>query len=187
MWAGMLLIVAALLLVMYNIWEEQQVARDSRIVLQDIKTYITDGDKEQPMPGQNQGTEMPVCTVNGIEYIGTLEIPALSRVLPVIAEWNNSNLKKEICRYKGSPYTGDFIIAGHNYRTHFGNLSKLAVDDYVKFTDVNGLQFSYKVLEFEKMPQTAVEHMEEGDWDLTIFTCDYSGRNRVAVRCIRAD
>ncbi len=31
-----------------------------------------------------------------------------------------------------------------------------------------------------------VEEMENGDWDLTLFTCAWGGRSRVAVRCIRS-
>ena len=35
----------------------------------------------------------------------------------------------------------------------------------------------------ETLMPTAVEEMESGDWDLTLFTCTVGGRTRVAVRC----
>ena len=36
---------------------------------------------------------------------------------------------------------------------------------------------------FLMLPGTAVEDMELGIWDLTLFTCTYGGRSRIAVRC----
>ncbi len=178
----MLLIAAALLLVLYNLQEGEQAAASSNIALKKIDRYL-----EEPGSGQNQQTELPVCEIDGIHYIGTLEIPARELELPVISEWSYSNLKKAVCRYQGSPYTGNLIIAGHNYRRHFSGLTKLAIGDDIAFTDMNGNRFSYQVLELEKIPGIAVECMGEGEWDMTMFTCDYSGRNRVVVRCIRVD
>ena len=39
----------------------------------------------------------------------------------------------------------------------------------------------------ETLPETAVEEMRAGEWDLTLFTCTYDGRARVTVRCIRTE
>ena len=41
------------------------------------------------------------------------------------------------------------MIAGHNYRSHFGPLSNLDTGDEVRFEDVNGRQFIYQVAETE--------------------------------------
>ena len=180
--AGLLLLIAALLLVVYNLWESRRAAKDSEVALKAIEIYLED--KTQPTHTDNSERELQIYEVDGVGYIGTLEIPALKRELPVIHEWDYSNLKKAICRYKGSPYNGDFIIAGHNYRKHFTGISRLVIGDSVKFTDMEGNEFLYQVLELEKMSKTAVEYMEAGAWDLTLFTCDYGGRNRVAVRCV---
>ena len=39
---------------------------------------------------------------------------------------------------------------------------------------------------FGVMPDgTAVEEMEAGEWDLTLFTCTPDSRSRVTVRCVR--
>lgn len=43
--------------------------------------------------------------------------------------------------------------------------------------------FSYNVSGMEELPGTALEEMEAGEWDLTLFTCTASGKNRVTVRC----
>ena len=37
----------------------------------------------------------------------------------------------------------------------------------------------------QQLPGTAIQEMEAGDWDLTLFTCDAGGTARVTVRCER--
>ncbi len=117
---------------------------------------------------------------------GTLEIPALELSLPVMDAWSDPDLKLAPCRYKGSAYLDDMIVAGHDYRTHFGNLYRLQTGEEVRSTDAEGNLFAYTVAEREKLAATAVEEMENGDWDLTLFTCAWGGKAREAVRCIRS-
>ena len=115
--------------------------------------------------------------------MATLVIPALGLDLPVISKWSYPALRIAPCRYMGSAYTGDLIIMAHNYDRHFGKLKNLRPDDLVTVTDMDGYVFTYKVVELEELPGTAVEDIELGIWDLTLFTCTYGGRSRIAVRC----
>ncbi len=96
-------------------------------------------------------------------------------------------MKLAPCRYAGSAYLNDLIIAGHNYRAHFGALGKLRAGDSVIFTDAGGNRFSYTVSRVEQLSSSALEEMESGDWDLTLFTCTVGGKARVTVRCVRME
>ena len=113
---------------------------------------------------------MPTVEINGQECIGTLEIPSLG-------------LKKAPCRYSGSAYLNNLIIAGHNYRTHFSGIKHLKLGDEVRFSDTVGNMFLYEVSEIETIDEHNIGAMETGEWDLTLFTCTKGGRARVAVRC----
>ena len=126
---------------------------------------------------------MPTVEADGIEYVGILEIPALGLTLPVISEWSYDKLEIAPCRYTGTAYKDDLIIAAHNYEGHFGELDGLEVGDEILFTDMDENVFSYNVSGMEELPGTALEEMEAGEWDLTLFTCTASGKNRVTVRC----
>lgn len=137
----------------------------------------------QPAYVRNPDMEMPTEKVKGNYYIGTLEIDALGLKLPIISEWNYSRLHVAPCRYVGSVYKGDMIIAGHNYRYHFGHLTDLQIGDSVRFTDMDGNMFEYDVVELETLEKRDVDRMLDGEWDLTLFTCTYGGRQRVTVRC----
>jgi len=123
--------------------------------------------------------------VGGIEMIGILEIPYLGLSLPVAGDWSYPMLKKCPCRYSGSPYDGGFVIAGHNYRTHFGGLGSLPIGSEVIFTDIDGERFEYDTADVETLQPGDIEEMNSSDYELTLFTCTLGGATRVTVRCVR--
>lgn len=185
MTAGLLLILAALLLTVYNIWDENRAADSAQDIVTKLKQDIDDDGNDDYLKYPEM--EMPVKEIDGHECIGLLEIPSVGLSLPVLSEWSLPLLKISPCRYTGSAYTGDLIIAGHNYRRHFGVLKQLGVGDSVTFTDVEGHIFQYKVSDIEVLDGTAVEEMQFGggeSWDLTLFTCTYGGKTRLTVRCV---
>ena len=190
---GLLLIAAALAFTGYNLWEDQRAAQAARQALTAMEAQTAEeGERapEQPEPSVPEyvlhpDMEMPTVEIDGVEYIGTLAIPALGLELPIVSAWSDALLDLAPCRYTGSAYLGDLIIAGHNYRGHFGSLYRLAPGDEVQFTDAAGNVFSYAVSEIQELPGTALEEMEAGDWDLTLFTCTLSRTSRVTICCQR--
>jgi len=149
----------------------------------DVTWSAEDGAARQPAFVLNPEMEMPTEKINGNYYIGVLEIPSLGLELPVMSDWSYPRLRIAPCRYKGSAYSGDLIIAGHNYARHFSGIKRMSPGDEVRFTDADGNLFLYKVAELETLGGADVEKMQSGDWELTLFTCTYGGRSRVAVRC----
>ena len=196
---GLLLVVAALVLACYNIWDEQRAGLVSNDLLNSLESAIvteqqeetargsTNQTREQPLYIRNPGMEMPVITIEQEDYLGTLTIPSLGLTLPVLDDWSYPKLKKAPCRYVGSVYQDDMVIAAHNYTTHFGSINKLRSGDTLTFQDADGNTFIYEVIELEILQPTDVEEMQTGDWDLTLFTCTVGGSNRVTVRCEKVD
>ena len=191
--AGLLLIAAALALAAYNVIDAQRAARSAAQALEALSqtTAVSAAEPEEASadnaPAYLADPEMPMPTVSfdGNDYIGRVDIPSLGLSLPVISEWSYPRLKIAPCRYTGSAYLDNLIIAAHNYSSHFGNLNRLNTGDTVMFTDVDGNQFTYAVSLIEDLPGTAIEEMQAGEWDLTLFTCTLGGRSRVTVRCER--
>ena len=196
--AGLLLIAAALLLTVYNIRESDRAGAESEEMVVRLESLTADLPERLETEGfqsfapaaelvpeykKNPEMEMPTVEVNGQECVGMIEIPALGLKLPVISEWSDAKLKKAPCRYSGSAYLKNMIIAGHNYRTHFSGIKRLNPGDSVVFTDADGNVFSYEVAEIETVGGYDIEKMEAGDWDLTLFTCTNKGKARAAVRC----
>ena len=185
---GLLLIAAAFLLMVYNIWESKKAENMSEEILNQIKdgqdeNVSSDDADEKPLYEIYPDMEMPVLTMDGVDYIGILTVPSLGLELPVAGNWSYPNLRRSPCRYKGSAYSNDMIIAGHNYSRHFGGLKNLAIGEEISFRDVDGHIFQYQVDDIETIPGTAVEDMHAGEWDMTLFTCTYGGKSRVTIRC----
>lgn len=190
---GLLLIAAALSLVVYNMNQSNEAGETAQSVLalltgeQKVESAPRTVESVEDLPDyiRDPDMEMPVTTVNGIDYIGVLEIPVLELELPIISDWSYAKLRTAPCRYLGSAYKNNMILMAHNYASHFGNLKNLRQGDLVRFTDEAGNVFSYTVVELETLMPMDVEEMETGDWDLTLFTCTVGGRSRVTVRCER--
>ena len=178
--------------VLYNLWDDWRAERAAEAALralsESLDTEAQEEGEENPayspkLPDPDR--EMPTVEIDGYQYIGVLEIPALQLALPVIGDWSYPALKEAPCRYAGTAYAGGFVIAGHNYRTHFNPLKNLAPGNEVIFTDVEGTVFSYTAEEIVVLEPQEIEKMISLDWDLTLFTCTYGGQARLTVRCTR--
>lgn len=186
---GFLFVVAAIILTSYNFWDDRRAAAASGAAMEEILLDISKAkemqEEETPDYFVAPEMEMPKSSVGKYDYIGVLDIPALGMNLPVVGELSYSALKVAPCRYTGSAYQDDLIIAAHNYSGHFGKIKRLQAGDDVFFTDMDGNLFSYQVVSMEVIKDTAVEDMRSGGYDLTLFTCTYSGESRVTIRCER--
>lgn len=201
-YTGLLLIVAALVLVGYNYWEDQQAARSVASVMEQLNvdapapkpTYAA-APAQRELPSEeeipdyilNPAMEMPTETIDGYEYIGVVEVPASEIELPVISKWSYPALRRAPCRFDGSAYTDDMILAAHTYNAHFRRLRELSGGEEVMFTDTAGNEFFYEVVSVETINGTDVEGLMEGEWDLILFTCTASGSARIVVRCERTE
>ena len=140
---------------------------------------------DHPLYVQNPGVTMPEQVIDGQAYIGMMTIPRLGLELPVISEWSYPKLKLAPCRYTGSVYKDDMIICGHNYVNHFRRFTEMEDGDEITFTDMDGNVFRYEVILKELIGRNDTDRMVSGDWDLTLFTCEKGGKNRVTLRCRR--
>ena len=178
---GVCCLLSAAGLVVYNKWDDKNAQKASQDMLQEIQQQIaeeSDSENEEQHPQQ-----MPVGEIKGYEYIGILTIPALEVELPVLTDWSYAKLKVAPCLYYGNCYEPDFVIAAHNYQSHFGRLSKLQAGDIVTFTDVSGNIYGYEVILIETLAENATKEMITSGFDLSLYTCTPGGGSRVTVRC----
>lgn len=195
--AGLILVTAAVLLLVYNLWDGHRARESEEAILAEYlqenkkaseSPDASDKEDKQNIPDYllNPDMDMPEYTLSSlgdVACIGILEIPALDLELPVISSWSYSSLRLAPCRYSGSAYKGDLVIAAHNYQSHFGGLRTLPEGSEVFFTDAVGNRFSYYVAVTEALTPWSVDDMTSGEWPLTLFTCTLDSQNRVTVRC----
>lgn len=221
---GQFLVAVALILTFLNMHESREAGEAAASVRDELSVQIAEelmstdkgvpGDAEEDLdadgaaaviqpeeaegivlPGEVPPMESYTRMVDGYAYIGIVDVPYLGISLPVMADWDDTRLKISPCRYSGTPYTDDLVIAGHNYPSHFSPLKWVDIGVDVYFTTMDGAQFHYTVSNRETVQPYSVAEMVENennsdslrDWDLTLFTCNTGGQTRCAVRCVRKD
>ena len=182
---GVVCILSAAGFAVYNRWEDDQAEETAQDLLADVQSIMDETQPQKPLPDDTEQipAEMATVKVGGYDCIGILSVPVLDLELPVLTDWSYAKLKKAPCHYYGTYYETDFVIAAHNYKSHFGRLSQLQPGDIVIFTDVNGADHCYEVVLLETLPKEATQEMITSGFALSLYTCTPGGASRVTVRC----
>mgnify|MGYP004584025207 FL=1 len=181
---GIVLIVVALSLCAYNVYDSFRASWSSKKILDAYvakQSSITQG--EVPDYILNPDMDMPEVELEGLTCVGMIEIPALDIKLPVTSTFTYALMKVAPCRYYGTPYKKNMVIAAHNSWYHFGRLNTLKAKNKVIFTDAASNRFVYRVDAIEALRPNSVKDVTSGKWPLTLFTCTLDAQNRVVVRC----
>lgn len=180
---GIVLILSGIGLISYNLITDYISGKNSKEVLKELEVLL-----EEKIPPTDSdiidvNKEMDTIDVNGNKYIGIISIPSVDIKLPVINEYSKQNIKIAPVLYKGSIYKNNAIIIAHNTQSHFRKIQNLNIGDKVTFIDVNGNEFNYEVIKKENISEKDTKIMEEGEWDLTLFTCTSSNiKFRTSIR-----
>lgn len=194
MMIGLVLVVAALVLVAHNMLDDQSAKREAGSLLSQAKTIIDKGQADyltdlESLPDymRNPDMEMPTSIIDGHVCVGLIQFPTLDLELPVVSEFSYDELEYSPCRFFGSPYTGNLVICAHNYDSHFRRIRNLEDGAPVIFVDMDGNIFNYEVGLIEVLRPIDVEEMCNSEWDLSLFTCTFDSASRVTVRCLSSD
>ena len=177
---GVCCLLSSVGIIFYNKWDDKKAQKMSKDILMQIQLHTNEASDAE---NDQQPQEMATDSVNGYEYIGVISIPVLDVELPVLTDWSYEKLKVAPCLYYGNYYEPNFVIAAHNYQSHFGRLSKLQPKDIITFTDVKGNVYYYEVVLLETLAENATEEMITSGFDLSLYTCTPGGGSRVTVRC----
>ena len=188
--AGLLCMMAALAVFLFNQNESHQAKTASAKIVAALSEQIAEEGEEnheETFPTDITDRTMPEMTVDGERYAGILRIPELELELPVLAFFDYDSLQVTPCLYSGTIYRRNMVIGAHNYDAHFGRISALGIRSEGDFTDVENNTYRCRVVNLETLKpdqnDVLTEKAHEGDWDITLFTCNYSGTERVTVRC----
>ena len=175
--AGALLLLAGTLLAGQNLLTERRAARQTADLLAAVETRIA-------APADLPAPEVTGDPWAGYEVIGVVALPDLGLSLPVLADYTQDLLAVAPCRYTDdlALEPGQLVVAGHNYRTHFGRLGELASGSRITWQNLDGVTYTYTVTEVTEIDAGDREALEQGDWDLTLFTCDVTRTRRILVR-----
>ena len=187
--AGFICIMAALAFLINNILESQQAENASESIIHELNRQmdVANAVVSEDFPTDNPDRIMPEMMVDDLGYIGILSVPELDLELPVLGDFDYDALQITPCLYSGTVYQNNMVIGAHNYDAHFGRIGNLHIGATVIFTDTERHSFQYEVVNAESLKPNQNEELtqkqHENDWNLTMFTCNYSGTERVTIRC----
>lgn len=189
---GLALLAASVGLLSFNRREADRAEAASMELLPAVSDAIaaqmaqkTETTLQLPIFAEPTDPKMKAVEVDGYLCVGYVSIPRLELNLPVQASCTDENLKVSPCLYSGTTMEDDLVLAGHNYRRHFGPIRRMKSGDDVVFVDMEGNAIHYQVTAVDAVPPTAVEEVTSGQFDLALVTCTYGGETRLVVYCDR--
>lgn len=128
--------------------------------------------------------EKSIVPADGREYIGVIEVDRFGIKLPVLSTYTDADMKTTPCVYHGTRENGNLVIVGHNYDSQFGDFNLLGKDEVItaKLTMLDGTEYVYESKLIENLNPDQIDEMLAGQWDMTLFTCSYSGEKRITIR-----
>lgn len=180
---GLLLIASALSLVIFNHYQDYSVDKQNKILLEVIEEKQIED--HTALYRQYPDVPMPVIEVEDLSYVGTIIAPSVDLNTPILASYDAKTMEVTPALYSGTAYKHDMLLLGHNYQSCFGKLAYLNIGDEIQFIDNHKNQFYYEVNNIFIAGEYEFDRIQsrEDDWDLTMFTCTWSGKERVVIRC----
>ena len=170
---GLIFLVTALILIIYDTYKDKKANIKSDIILKQLEEKILSNDIK----------DNNIINIDNEEYLGIINIPVLNLSLPVYSDYSLKKLDSAPAVYSGSINTNNLVICAHNYKSHFGYLNELKINDLIVIIDSNNKKHVYEVSEIVITKPLAIEEMINSDYDLTLFTCTTSGASRLTIRC----
>ena len=137
---------------------------------------------EAGLVAEGNGQDMPVLEVDGLDYVGILELPSRGVKLAVAGQWSASAFAWRPARWEGSAGDGSLIIGGRYERENFDFIDRLDGGEQVLFTDMAGVRYSFTVARILHSGDAAAESLRWDELGLTLFAKKDGGY--LIVRCI---
>lgn len=165
---GVLLILAAAGLFIYTQYSGYRTDEKGQKAVSVLREQIAEHGTENTDYLLVPEKEMPVMEVDGIKYCGILEIPSLQCVQPVREDWDSS-LPDLLARYSGTVYQPDFRIGTPDGSLLLNVFQKAAVNEDLRFTDLDGNVFEYKIMDSFTIFDYQFEQFDERAFDLCVM------------------
>lgn len=177
--AGAILLIAAVALPFF--WQAgvQASREEMEKSLDMIRTRIPE--PRSAFPEERRNNAMPILSLDGVDFVGILEIPRYGAVLPVCADWGE--ISRHPCRLDGSIYDGSMQIGGTSQAGQFDFYRELSHGDTLYFTDMEGNRYGYTVTDIRyesHADQTALQRKEAA---LTLFVKNVFGFEYIVIFC----
>lgn len=176
---GCVLIVCSLILLVWWQISISGAAKRSSACVETLRTLIPE--PEPAVPQERSSSEMPVLSVDGVDFLGIIELPEHDSALPVCADWNGRLLYPS--RYAGSVYDGSVKIGATTQKGQFDFYRGISVGDIVCFTDMTGNRYTYEVADILYRKHADNGALDQSGADLTLFIKNLYAFEYIIIPC----
>ena len=162
--------------------EAERAAEKAESIAEKLLSLIPEAADGVP-DGDVANKNMSALSLDGVDYVGVLEIPAYGICLPVSGEWERADIKKYPCRYTGSCNSGDLIIGADAGRGQLFAADKVENGDTVTFMDTEGNRYTYEIAEIRRTERADTETLTAHPAHLTLFARAAYSMEYIIIHC----
>ena len=190
----------------YGYYKKYKLNTDAEEYLEEFDTMVVklaeekdENNDNNNQQNTNQNTGMAGISTDklvykGFKVIGKLEMPTINiqyPILDVITHANAIEVSVGMLYGAGINQPGNTVIIGHNYNNglFFGKNKYLQVGDKIYITDIYGNKLEYTIFNKYFTPESDTSYITrqtDGRIEVTLVTCDATGKNRLVV-CARVE
>lgn len=179
---GGLMLVSALTALLYWQWNINHSQKQASIYVETLHNLMPQ--PQNAVPEERRDNTMSVLSVDGVDFVGIVELPRYGSVLPVCGNWGRTS--QYPCRFGGSIYDGSLQIGATTQKGQYSFYREISVGDTVIFTDVEGNRYIFQVaaMRYEKhIDQVALQRQEAA---LTLFVKNIYSFEYLIIFCENA-
>ena len=124
---------------------------------------------------------MSVLSIDGVDFVGILEVPKFGSALPICADWGK--VSQYPCRLGGSVYDRTIQIGGTSQKGQYDFYREISVGDAVYFTDMEGNRYSYQVTDIHYAKHADQTALQREDAALTLFVQNVFALEYIVIFC----
>ena len=124
---GVCLLVSAVIMLALWRWNITGSEKQAQYYVSTLRELIPE--PQNAVPEERRDNTMSVLSVDGINFVGLLELPRYGSELPVCADWGKSS--KYPCRFSGSIYDSTMQIGATTQKGQYDFYHELSVGDTV--------------------------------------------------------
>ena len=162
---GVCLIMAAAVTLALWRWNIHNSEKQVQYYVNTLRSLIPE--PQAAVPEERRNNTMSVLSVDGIDFVGLLELPRYESVLPVCADWGKTS--RYPCHFTGSIYDGTMQLGATTQKGQYDFYRELSVGDTIHYTDVEGNRYTFTITSLgseEHADQAALQRKEAA---LTLF------------------
>ena len=176
---GICLLVSAVVTLGLWRWNITSSAKKAQYFVGTLQSLIPE--PQNAVPEERRDNTMSVLSVDGVDFVGIIELPRYGSTLPVCADWGKAS--KWPCRFSGSIYDGTMQIGATTQKGQYDFYRELSVGDTVNYTDVEGNRYTFTVTSLHNEKHVDQATLKQNSAALTLFVKNIYSFEYLVVYC----